>query len=77
VGINPFDDGDGSFFVLINDEEQQHSLWPTFAECPSRLAGGLRRSGPRYVSRLHRTELARYTAEESAIGRQSSGHLTT
>src|SRR4029077_3593927 len=34
--------------------------------CPSRLAGGLRRSGPRCVSGLHRTELARYTAEESA-----------
>jgi uncharacterized protein YbdZ (MbtH family) len=30
VNINPFDDADGSFFVLVNDEEQ-HSLWPTFA----------------------------------------------
>jgi hypothetical protein len=34
--------------------------------CSSRLAGGLRRSGPRCVSGLHRTELDRYTAEESA-----------
>ncbi|MDH6521880.1 MULTISPECIES: MbtH family protein [unclassified Streptomyces] len=31
---NPFDDEDGRFFVLVNDEEQ-HSLWPSFAEVPS------------------------------------------
>ncbi|MGW0160488.1 MbtH family protein [Mycobacterium sp. NPDC003323] len=30
---NPFDDEDGVFYVLINDEEQ-YSLWPTFAEVP-------------------------------------------
>lgn len=34
VSVNPFDDDDGSFYVLINDEEQ-HSLWPTFAEVPA------------------------------------------
>jgi uncharacterized protein YbdZ (MbtH family) len=33
VSINPFDDDDGSFFVLVNDEEQ-HSLWPAFAGVP-------------------------------------------
>ena len=31
---NPFDDDNGSFFVLVNDEEQ-HSLWPSFADVPS------------------------------------------
>lgn len=31
---NPFDDADGRFRVLVNDEGQ-HSLWPTFAEVPS------------------------------------------
>ncbi len=31
---NPFDDEDGAFFVLINDEEQ-HSLWPVFADVPA------------------------------------------
>ncbi|MGW1599714.1 MbtH family protein [Streptomyces eurythermus] len=31
---NPFDDENGSFFVLVNDEGQ-HSLWPTFAEVPA------------------------------------------
>ncbi len=30
---NPFDDENGSFYVLVNDENQ-HSLWPTFAEVP-------------------------------------------
>jgi uncharacterized protein YbdZ (MbtH family) len=33
LSINPFDDEDGNFVVLINDEEQ-HSLWPTFADVP-------------------------------------------
>jgi len=34
VSVNPFDDENGSFFVLVNDEEQ-HSLWPTFADVPA------------------------------------------
>jgi uncharacterized protein YbdZ (MbtH family) len=34
VSINPFDDDNGSFLVLVNDEEQ-HSLWPTFADVPA------------------------------------------
>ncbi|MCX5240982.1 MbtH family protein [Streptomyces prunicolor] len=31
---NPFDDPDGQFYVLINDEGQ-HSLWPAFADVPA------------------------------------------
>lgn len=31
---NPFDDDNGSFYVLVNDEDQ-HSLWPTFADVPA------------------------------------------
>lgn len=31
---NPFDDPNGSFLVLVNDENQ-HSLWPEFAEVPA------------------------------------------
>lgn len=31
---NPFDDANGRFLVLVNDEEQ-HSLWPSFAEIPA------------------------------------------
>jgi uncharacterized protein YbdZ (MbtH family) len=34
VSTNPFDDDSGSFLVLINDEEQ-HSLWPAFADVPT------------------------------------------
>ncbi|MGW0859730.1 MbtH family protein [Streptomyces sp. NPDC002690] len=30
---NPFDDQDGTFLVLVNDENQ-HSLWPRFADVP-------------------------------------------
>ena len=33
VSTNPFDDEKGRFVVLVNDEEQ-HSLWPTFADVP-------------------------------------------
>ncbi|MEU5535144.1 MbtH family protein [Streptomyces sp. NPDC020362] len=31
---NPFDNPDGRFLVLRNDEGQ-HSLWPVFAEVPA------------------------------------------
>jgi MbtH protein len=31
---NPFDDENGRFLVLVNDENQ-HSLWPSFAEVPA------------------------------------------
>lgn len=33
MSTNPFDDPDGTFLVLVNDENQ-HSLWPSFAEVP-------------------------------------------
>lgn len=31
---NPFDAADGRFLVLVNDEGQ-HSLWPSFADVPA------------------------------------------
>ncbi len=31
---NPFDDADGQFFVLVNDEDQ-HALWPSVAAVPA------------------------------------------
>ena len=34
MSTNPFDDADGRFHVVVNDEEQ-HSLWPVFAEVPA------------------------------------------
>ena len=33
MSSNPFDDESGRFVVLVNDEDQ-HSLWPTFADVP-------------------------------------------
>jgi MbtH protein len=39
---NPFDDEDGEFLVLINDEDQ-YSLWPTFRDVPA----GWRPVGPK------------------------------
>ncbi len=33
MSTNPFDDEAATFVVLANDEEQ-HSLWPTFADVP-------------------------------------------
>lgn len=39
---NPFEDNNGTFLVLVNDENQ-HSLWPEFAEVP---AGWKRVFGP-------------------------------
>ncbi|HEV2089231.1 MAG TPA: MbtH family protein [Cryptosporangiaceae bacterium] len=32
--MNPFDDPDGTFLVLVNDEEQ-HSLWPAALAVPA------------------------------------------
>jgi MbtH protein len=31
---NPFDDPEGRYLVLVNDEDQ-HSLWPSFADVPA------------------------------------------
>jgi uncharacterized protein YbdZ (MbtH family) len=55
VSINPFDDENGSFLVLVNDEEQ-HSLWPAFADVPAgwRVVYG---EADRAACPLHRTEL--------------------
>ena len=34
MSTNPFDDENGRFLVLVNEEEQ-HSLWPSFADVPA------------------------------------------
>jgi MbtH protein len=33
MSTNPFDDDTGTFFVLVNDEDQ-YSLWPAFVDVP-------------------------------------------
>ncbi|WP_329182022.1 MbtH family protein (plasmid) [Streptomyces decoyicus] len=49
---NPFDDQDETFLVLVNDEGQ-HSLWPAFAERPDgwqvALAAGPRAAALAFV----------------------------
>jgi MbtH protein len=41
LSSNPFDDENGTFYVLVNEEEQ-YSLWPVFADVPAgwRIAFG-------------------------------------
>jgi MbtH protein len=34
TATNPFEDPDGTYLVLVNDEAQ-YSLWPAFAEVPA------------------------------------------
>ena len=34
MSVNPFDDESANFVVLVNEEEQ-HSLWPTFSDVPA------------------------------------------
>ncbi|KAA5830638.1 MbtH family protein [Saccharopolyspora hirsuta] len=34
MSTNPFEDPEGTYLVLVNDEGQ-HSLWPAFAEVPA------------------------------------------
>ena len=34
MSTNPFDDEAGTFLVVVNDEDQ-HSLWPAFADLPA------------------------------------------
>jgi MbtH protein len=34
MSTNPFDDEAGTFLVVVNDEDQ-HSLWPAYADVPA------------------------------------------
>ena len=54
---NPFEDPDGTYLVLINDESQ-YSLWPAFIEVPAGWrVGGPSSRDPPGLSRLHRNTL--------------------
>ncbi|MFB6891326.1 MbtH family protein [Kitasatospora sp. NPDC056327] len=41
---NPFEDAEGTYLVLVNDEGQ-HSLWPSFAEVPAGWTTGFGPAG--------------------------------
>ncbi|NLU68794.1 MbtH family protein [Streptomyces sp. HNM0574] len=43
MSTNPFEDPDGTYLVLVNDEGQ-HSLWPSFAQVPAGWRAALEES---------------------------------
>lgn len=56
---NPFDATDGRFLVLVNEEEQ-HSLWPAFAAVPEgwyQVYGEADRSSCLEYIELHWTDI--------------------
>ncbi|WP_406316118.1 MbtH family protein [Streptosporangium sp. NBC_01639] len=67
---NPFDDPDGRFLVLVNAEDQ-HSLWPSFAEVPAGwtvvLAENTRAACLDYIER-HWTDLRPRSLTEAMNG---------
>lgn len=70
MSTNPFDDDNGAFLVLVNDEEQ-HSLWPAAANVPAgwRVAFGEadRAACLDYVER-HWTDLRPKSLREAMAG---------
>ena len=72
---NPFDDSEGRFFVLVNDEEQ-HSLWPVYIDVPPgwRVVYGeaSRADCLEYVDR-NWTDIRPRTLREKLSGDRSSG----
>lgn len=67
MSANPFDDADGRFFVLVNDENQ-HSLWPAFAEVPYGWRIVFGDAGPGRLCRLRGAELDGYAPQRFARG---------
>jgi len=68
--MNPFDDPEGTFLVLVNDEEQ-HSLWPGGLPVPLgwRIAhgGGTRQACLDYIEE-NWTDLRPLSARSAAAG---------
>ena len=63
--LNPFDDDNGSFLVLVNGEEQR-SLWPAFADVPAGLRVLYGEAHCAACLDYTERELDRCAAEESA-----------
>ncbi|MEU9714614.1 MbtH family protein [Streptomyces sp. NPDC047976] len=67
---NPFDDQDGTFLVLVNDEGQ-YSLWPSFNEVPDgwkvSLGEGSRDAALAHVEQ-HWTDLRPASLRQAAAG---------
>ena len=74
MSTNPFDDDTADFVVLVNDEEQ-HSLWPVFAEVPDGwrvVFVGDHQGRDAYLAELHQlisaNDLGNRTSETLAVG---------
>ncbi|MGW0389333.1 MbtH family protein [Streptomyces sp. NPDC003042] len=71
---NPFDNPDGTFLVLVNDEGQ-HSLWPAFAQRPDgwtvALPEGPREAALAYVEE-HWTDMRPASLREAAAAAGST-----
>ncbi|GAA2455414.1 MbtH family protein [Streptomyces mauvecolor] len=70
---NPFDDQDGTFLVLVNDEGQ-HSLWPAFAQQPDgwkvALGEGSRDAALAFIEE-HWTDMRPRSLREAAAAQSS------
>ncbi|MBT2405481.1 MULTISPECIES: MbtH family protein [unclassified Streptomyces] len=75
---NPFDNQDGTFLVLVNDEGQ-HSLWPAFAQRPDgwtvALAEGPREAALAYVEE-HWTDMRPASLRAAADAGSATGSAT-
>jgi MbtH protein len=70
MSANPFDDDNGTFVVLVNDEEQ-YSLWPTFAEVPEgwqQVFGAAGRSDCLAYVEQHWTDMRPRSLREAMAG---------
>ncbi|GGR29840.1 MbtH family protein [Streptomyces netropsis] len=67
---NPFDDADGTFHVLVNDEGQ-YSLWPSFSPVPAgwtpALSDADRQSAVAFVEE-HWTDMRPRSLREASVG---------
>lgn len=79
MSSNPFDDENGTFVVLVNDEEQ-HSLWPSFAEVPAgwrvTLPATDRQSALEHIEKTWTDLRPRSLREALASGGGSAGEPT-
>ncbi|GAA1466682.1 MbtH family NRPS accessory protein [Nocardiopsis exhalans] len=65
----PFDDIEGSFLVLVNDEDQ-HSLWPGFARVPAGwtpVHGPVSRDGALDFVNTHWSDLRPRSLREATV----------
>src|ERR1700689_2914004 len=83
VATNPFEDPDAKYLVLINDEGQ-HSLWPVFAGVPDGWEGIFGEAGRQEClefiekNRTHKApnSLIKHMEEDAAAAKQAQNGAT-